>query len=355
MSPRRGNAVVFNTSNNNQDHNYNITINNKTNSNNNEDHDYCRSNNNSSEEDYSKTNSNNNEDHDYCSNNNSSETQDYIRKLIRNSETTIKKYVKVKKQNIELRKIIRRLKSKKYLNQQLSAMLSGKTNPATAAMLVTGGRGKKKYTREDVAVAAVIRATSRRTYKMLRKKKLLKLPGETTIKNWLKHINLRCNGVQQSLLDILKAKKTTDRDRHIILSFDEMEIKECWIYDARNKEVIPPAKKLQVVMVRSLISGWKIPIYFKLDTNMTIEILSQITRSLEQEGFLVHGASFDLGNKTFMSEAKFSKGEYYIEHPVDPTRRFYLLPDPPHTLKLSRTHILTKVIIFIQMHKAKTH
>ena len=143
MSPRRGNAVVVFTT-----HNYNIRINNKT-------------------------NSNNNGDHDYCSNNNSSETQDYIRKLIRNSETTIKKYVKVKKQNIELRKIIRRLKSKKYLNQQLSAMLSGKTNPATAAMLVTGGRGKKKYTREDVAVAAVIRATSRRTYKMLRKKNRL--------------------------------------------------------------------------------------------------------------------------------------------------------------------------------------
>ena len=104
-------------------------------------------------------------DHDYCrSNDNSSETQDYIRKLIRNSETTIRKYVKVKKQNIELRKIIRRLKSKKYLNQQLSAMMSGRTNPATAAMLVTGGRGKKKYTREDVAVAATIRATSRKTF-----------------------------------------------------------------------------------------------------------------------------------------------------------------------------------------------
>ena len=139
MSPRRGNAVV--------------------------DHDYCRSNDNSSEkQDYSNTNSNNNENHDYCSNNNSSETQDYIRKLIRNSETTIRKYVKVKKQNIELRKIIRRLKSKKYLNQQLSAMMSGRTNPATAAMLVTGGRGKKKYTREDVAVAATIRATSRKTF-----------------------------------------------------------------------------------------------------------------------------------------------------------------------------------------------
>ena len=156
-------------------------------------------------------------------------------------------------------------------------------------------------------------------------------------------------------LDIVTAKNLSEADRELWLSFDEMALRETYVYDTKTKKVLQPAKKLQCVMVRSLISGWKLPVYFSTDENMTIDILSEITQALEYRGFTVRGASFDLGNKTFMSQCKFDKGKHFIPHPVDPRRRFYLLPDPPHLIKLLRNHVFSKVGNLMLLISQKIH
>ena len=66
---------------------------------------------------------------------------------------------------------------------------------------------------------------------------------------------------------------------------------------------------------------------------------------MEVKGFKVLGASFDLGNKEFVADAKLMSGHYFIPSPEDETRKFYFIPDPPHMLKLLRNHLFEKGII----------
>ena len=80
--------------------------------------------------------------------------------------------------------------------------LMGKSNPGTIGMLVAGGKKSKKYRREDVSVAAVLKSMSRRAYRYIREKKLLRLPSENVIQNWLRNFRTECSGVQTELLDI---------------------------------------------------------------------------------------------------------------------------------------------------------
>ena len=122
-------------------------------------------------------------------------------------------YLALKQENRKLQKEIKYLKSKKYEHSIVFKHLHGKTNPATATMLVNGGRGKELYSREDVAVAAVLKNMLWKTYKFLRKKKLLKLPSESTLGEWLKNFTLDTNGLQHNLLDILSAKNLSAADR----------------------------------------------------------------------------------------------------------------------------------------------
>ena len=69
-------------------------------------------------------------------------------------------------------------------------------------MLVTGGRGRKIYSREDVAVAAVPKSMSRKAYKFLRKK--------STLGEWPINFSLDTNGLQHSFLDIVTAKNLSE-------------------------------------------------------------------------------------------------------------------------------------------------
>ena len=299
-------------------------------------------------EDTSIYNNNCLQEHDYWNNQNtkdSSTNNDNVR-LITNCKTTIKHFLSLKKENNRLQTEIKYLKSSAHERSILMKYLNGKTTPATAGMIATGRRGKLMYSREDISVAAVLKSMSRKTYQFLRKKKLLKLPCENTIREWLKDFSLDTNGLQHNLLDIVSAKNMTEADKNLWLAFDEMALREAYVYNGKTKTVLEPAKKLQCVMVRSLISGWKLPVYFSTNENMTIDILSNITAALEARGFTVRGASFDLGNKGFMSQCNFDKGKHYIRHPVDPIKRFYLLPDPPHLIKLLRNHVFSKGVYF---------
>ena len=105
---------------------------------------------------------------------------------------------------------------------------------------------------------------------------------------------------------------------------------------------LPPGKKFQVVMARGLIKNWKIPVFFAIDTPMTKKVLDEITQCMEEKSFVVRGTSFDLGNKEFLSDIGFKNGANSYPNPADPSRSFFLVPDPPHLLKLFRNHLFDK-------------
>ena len=54
-------------------------------------------------------------------------------------------------------------------------------------------------------------------------------------------------------------------------------------------------KKAQVVMVRSLMSPFKMACYYDYNTNMTKPLLDVIIKKLEQAGAKVTNVSFDMG------------------------------------------------------------
>ena len=255
--------------------------------------------------------------------------------------STLKKELSTaKKQN-------RWLKSKKCFNIRLKRKLKeSSVNPSTASMIMTGRKRSRCYEKEDIAAAAILKSVSYKSYKILRKRKLLRLPSETTISRWLQEFRVDV-GIQDSAIDVLVTKHAhVPKDIHCFLSFDEMQLKERWCYDKTNKCALLPGKKLLCVMARGLLTSWKTPVYFDVDQPMTKETINTIIASLEDRGFKVWGVSCDLGNQHFLSEVQFYDGFHYFPNPVDPARKVYIIPDVPHMLKLWRNHLFDKDFLF---------
>ena len=72
---------------------------------------------------------------------------------------------------------------------------------------------------------------------------------------------------------------------------------------------------------------------------MTKKLICDVIIKMEAEGFRIQVIIFDLGNKTLMKELGFTKGKYFFQHPVDPDRIVYMMPDVPHVIKLVRNHL----------------
>ena len=53
---------------------------------------------------------------------------------------------------------------------------------------------------------------------------------------------------------------------------------------------------------------------------MNQELLFEIIRKVEAEGFKIRGIVFDCGNQGIMSELGFYKGRYHFKNPADPAR-----------------------------------
>ena len=69
-----------------------------------------------------------------------------------------------------------------------------------------------------------------------------------------------------------------------------------------------------------------------------------IITKMEEAGFKIRAVVFDLGNKTWISKngMKLKEHNYYIDNPVDKSRKVYCFPDVPHLLKQARTALLEK-------------
>ena len=243
---------------------------------------------------------------------------------------------KLKKANAKLRYI----QSDKYLATKIEQT---SVTPATAKQIVSGKR-PKTYSNEDIAAGALLQAVSRKAFDIIRERGWMRLPTRRTIEGWLSEFKV-VMGMQHQIIDLASNRHTEAAAKEIFLAFDEMSLKESWCYDKDNKQVLVPATKMQLVIARGIISGWKMPVFVASDTQMTLELLWSIVKSMEDKGFRVWGVCFDLGNKVFQKEIGLHQYKYKVLNPFSPDRNFYFCPDAPHALKRLRDHCFDKTFL----------
>ncbi len=191
---------------------------------------------------------------------------------------------------------------------------------------------------DDITTALVLKHTSSKAFQYLRPKKLIALPGQHSLERYLQHF--KCEGgllfSSFKLLDKMMDNLEDSKAKWAVLTFDEISTRKCFEYCGKTRKVFGPNKKLQVAMVRSLTHAWKQPIFADFDVPMTKTLLFQT----EKVGIQVVGITFDLGNKTIVSELDLTPDKFSFCHPTSPDREIFAFQDVPHLLKLFRNHLL---------------
>ena len=124
------------------------------------------------------------------------------------------------------------------------------------------------------------------------------------------------------------------------LAFDEMDVLKGYQYDAKEDQVMGPSKKMQMAVLRGIISNWKQQIFYDFDQPMTAEVLLSIIQEVEEHGIQVYTVGCDMGNRGLLNSLGVSEEKPYFQNPFDPNRRVFFFPDAPHLLKLLRNHLL---------------
>ncbi len=109
----------------------------------------------------------------------------------------------------------------------------------------------KRFSKEEICEAILLRALSSKAYEMLRKNSVLPLPHRITLSRKVK--NFQCGpGLQKEFFNLLKLKLSiaSEREKQCILMFDEMEISQSYEYCVRLKQMFNAHKKVQVVLLR---------------------------------------------------------------------------------------------------------
>ncbi|GBN72314.1 Transposable element P transposase [Araneus ventricosus] len=131
-----------------------------------------------------------------------------------------------------------------------------------------------------------------------------------------------------------------EAERVCILSFDEMHIDRKICYDVSEDQILGPFSKVQLVLARGIMAGWKQPVFFNFDTTMTKHLLYEIIKKIEEKGLIVKAIVSDLaGISTLWKELEITSENNFFIHPLN-CRKIWAFADPPHYLKLLRNHFL---------------
>ena len=195
---------------------------------------------------------------------------------------------------------------------------------------------------KDISQGLILRTMSKKAYQYIRSNKIFPVPAISTLRKWVK--KFRCQpGIQTTILKIINEKLSAENRpsyRAASLSFDEMDISKQYQYDHRNDQILGPFKKLQIAVLRGIVSGWKQQIFFDYDSPMTKELLFRIINSVEENQIEVRDVVCDLGNRGLLTSLGITPEKPYFQNPSCLTRRVYVFPDAPHLLKLLRNHLL---------------
>lgn len=209
-------------------------------------------------------------------------------------------------------------------------------------------RWAKEWTTDELNEALIIRCKSKSTYLLLRKNRLMALPGLATLNRHIQKIRVTEGLMHSSLAALRKQIEVEGQGRDMyragVLSFDEIKTGEQISYDAREDQVVPSTKNAQICMLRGLFHPWKQPIYVGLDQPMTKSLFEEVVAAAEEAGVHVEACVNDMGgsNRTFWQKIMGVNlvKDPSVPNPVDPSRKIDLFSDVPHLLKLLRNHYL---------------
>ena len=93
-------------------------------------------------------------------------------------------------ENSELKKINRKLSSKKYTAKVATDILERSFTRPQARILVKGTKRAKQWSQDDIINGLLLRCFSMRAFRFLREKNLIPLPAPSTLRLWVK--DFRC-------------------------------------------------------------------------------------------------------------------------------------------------------------------
>ena len=229
--------------------------------------------------------------------------------------------------------------TKKKISDVTKNFLKSKGHSDSMVKKLFNPSGKKRlhYDKKEICDAMVLRSISRKGFEFVRKNMCVPVPSKRFLDRWFKDFKT-VPGMQHDMFSLVKSKfsESDHHDRQAVLVFDEMDLKEEYVFDGTTKKVFKPHKKAQVVLLRGLIRPWKQLVYFNYDKNMTKKLLDEIITESEKADVNVRGVVFDMGNHTFIKEVKLiSQNKTFFLNPVHPTRRVHMFPDVPHMESLN--------------------
>lgn len=194
----------------------------------------------------------------------------------------------------------------------------------------------------DIVRALTIRSLSAKAYNTARDIWNIPLPSVSTLRRWTATFSCT-DGLLYDVLEIMKqeAASMPEYKRISAISFDEISLCSDYVYDKRNDKMISYSKA-QVVMLRGICDSWKQPIFYAYDRSVSLVILINIIKAVEEAGYLVYSVTCDLGaeNRSLWKVLHITEENTSFKNPFDNSREVYVFADAPHMLKLIRNHLL---------------
>ena len=163
----------------------------------------------------------------------------------------------------------------------------------------------RNYSEDEIKKGSLLMYSSKKTYELLRSFSGERYPSVRTIQ---RHVQgFKCSyGINGEMFSLLQQKFQTmpEADRNVSIVFDEMDLQSVTGYSQHLQERLPQSKKVQVVIVRGLKSGFKEVIYYDFDQNMNMQLLSDLISQIEAVGGAVRSITLDMGNRTILSQCK---------------------------------------------------
>ena len=193
----------------------------------------------------------------------------------------------------------------------------GILNQRQLKRLATGRQAR--WDVETVGKAVALRCISRKGYEFVRNIMKMPLPSSSTLSRWTRNFKIG-SGIIDAALWVLKSavEAMGQLERICCLCFDEMPLNNRPTYD-QSDDVILDGSKLQLMLVRGLCSAWKQPIFYEVDSPVTIEKLNKIVSVLEDLGLDVRAVTSDMGpsNERLWRDAGINREKTWIPNPTD--------------------------------------
>jgi len=235
-------------------------------------------------------------------------------------------------------------KENERIEEKMHELLSNIFSPGQIQMLLQPSLKKIKWSSEDIARAISLRCVSPKAYRYMRDVLKIPLPGCSTLRRWASTIDMNPGVLTSVLCMKAKGKSIPDIHRLLILTFDEMYLSNKVAIDRKIEKVIGPHRTCQCVMVRSLFSSWKQPVYYKFDKSMDACTLLDIISQLYHAGYIVVAITSDMGSSNMNLWSQLNIGippkTCYFQHPVCVSLKIFVFADAPHLSKLLRNHFI---------------